>query len=97
LSSNFESFGIALIEAASFGDIIVSTDVGVAKELVSNGNGAVVSVGDIEALAASLDRFMLSGDLEIFSEVTEGVCRNKFDWDNIVQRLEKKLLDISRG
>src|SRR3712207_5332155 len=37
LTSNFESFGIAFIEAASLGDVIISTDVGIAKELISKG------------------------------------------------------------
>ena len=37
LPSRFESFGIALLEAAAFGDYIISTDVGAARDLTNNG------------------------------------------------------------
>jgi L-malate glycosyltransferase len=97
LSSHFESFGIALIEAASFGDVIVSTDVGIAKELVSKENGSIVSIGDYHALAANIDKYMINNELEILSRVTENICRNKFDWNNIVAMLHQRLIEISRG
>jgi glycosyltransferase involved in cell wall biosynthesis len=58
LSSDFESFGIALIEAAALGDIIVSTDVGIAGELITEGNGVVVPVGDTDFLSQALSTFI---------------------------------------
>jgi L-malate glycosyltransferase len=97
LSSNYESFGIALLEAASFGDVIVSTDVGIAKEIVGFGNGAVVNVGDTEALASKLSEMMDNEYLENISKSTAIMCRTKFDWNNIVQLLHEKLVKINRG
>lgn len=51
LTSNFEGYGMVLVEAASVGLPIVSTDVGIASEI----KGArVVPVGDSKAVASAL-------------------------------------------
>lgn len=92
LSSSFESFGIALLEAASFGDVIVSTDVGIAGEIVGLNNGAVVPVGDVEALSENLKRFMLLDNLEEISKTTKNICRDRYDWNQIVCTLYNKLI-----
>lgn len=97
LTSNFESFGIALIEAAALGDIIVATDVGIANELVMQGNGAVVAVDDPERFAAKLAEFINKEDteLELLSQQTWKICRDKFNWDDIVVKLWAALADRS--
>lgn len=87
LSSEFESFGIALIEAAALGDIVVSTDVGIARELVTSGNGAVVPVNDTEALSMALSKFMNDPNAQMHSEKTYEICRENFDWNDIVSKL----------
>ena len=97
LSSNYESFGIALLEAASFGDVIVSTDVGIARDIVGFGNGAVVMIGDSETLSKKLSELMSYKNLEDISKATEALCREKFDWNNIVQLLHEALVKINRG
>jgi L-malate glycosyltransferase len=95
LSSNYESFGIALLEAASFGDVIVSTNVGIAKEIVGYGNGAVVDAGDSDALSARLRELMVNDNLEDLSKSTAALCKERFDWNNIVQLLYKTLEKIN--
>jgi L-malate glycosyltransferase len=97
LSSNYESFGIALLEAAAFGDVIVSTDVGIAKEIVGFENGAIVEIGDSETLSKKLRELMSFESLEDISKATETLCREKFDWNNIVQLLHEALMKINRG
>jgi glycosyltransferase involved in cell wall biosynthesis len=91
LSSDFESFGIALIEAAALGDIIVSTDVGIARELIDAGNGAVVPVKDIDALADSLSKFMKDEALNRYSQETYEICKERFDWNDIVLKLNSHI------
>jgi glycosyltransferase involved in cell wall biosynthesis len=92
LSSRYESFGIALLEAASFGDVIVSTDVGIAKELVSLENGVIVKVGDIDGIADNIKSLMESSCLENLSKTTEKICRDKYDWNSIITLLHEELL-----
>lgn len=87
LTSEFESFGIAFIEAAALGDVIVSTDVGIAKELISNENGCLVKVGDTKALTEKLQEYMLSENLKEYSQITYNICKENFHWDNIIKNL----------
>lgn len=55
LTSNFEGYGRTVIEAAAAGTPIIMTDVGVAGEIIRDGEtGRVVPVGDLRALAAAL-------------------------------------------
>ncbi|ERI90751.1 glycosyltransferase, group 1 family protein [Clostridiales bacterium oral taxon 876 str. F0540] len=97
LSSNYESFGIALIEAASFGDVIVSTDVGIAKELVKGNNGIIVDVQDEDMFSKGIEKLMYCDDLYELSALTEKICREKYDWNNIVEVLHQRILNINRG
>ncbi|GAB6149082.1 glycosyltransferase family 4 protein [Clostridium novyi] len=91
LTSNFESFGIAFIEAASLGDVIISTDVGIAKELISKGNGAVVDTEDVEALKRELKKYMIKDNLKNDSEITYEIVRENFNWDNIINELNDSI------
>jgi glycosyltransferase involved in cell wall biosynthesis len=92
LSSDFESFGIALIEAAALGDVIVTTDVGIAKELVEQKNGAVVPVKDANSLAEALSTFIKAENLDLHSYNTYRLCKEKFDWNDIIEKLNSRLL-----
>ncbi|KEI02195.1 glycosyltransferase family 4 protein [Clostridium botulinum] len=91
LTSEFESFGIAFIEAAALGDVIVSTDVGIAKELISDKNGCLVKVGDTKSLTEKLQEYMLCENLKEYSELTYNICKEKFDWDNIIKNLNENI------
>lgn len=91
LTSNFESVGISLIEASSCGDVILSTRVGVADELTSRENGITVDIGDEKALSEGLSKLMLSKELKTFSEITEKLCREEYNWDIIVEKLEHRI------
>jgi glycosyltransferase involved in cell wall biosynthesis len=94
LSSIYESFGISLIEAAAFGDVIVSTDVGIASELVEEGCGAVVKVGDVKALSKTLEEYMDKESLTEVSEKMKKMCYENYDWDVIIQRLYERILKV---
>lgn len=87
LTSIFESFGIVFIEAAAFGDIIVSTDVGIAYELIRQGNGSLVKTGDTEALTKELEGFMKRESLYDVSDISQKIVRDKYDWNKIVESL----------
>lgn len=94
LTSDYESFGFSLIEAAAAGTVIVSTDVGIASELVQEGNGAVVPVNDLEALTAKLAEFIERPDLDRLSRQSAQICRQKFNWDEICAKLNRELTKI---
>lgn len=94
LTSKFESFGIAFIEAASLGDIIISTDVGIARELIRENNGKIVDVDDTSELSNQLEKFILSDNLEEYSKKTYEICKNNFNWDNIIDNLNCNIKDL---
>lgn len=91
LSSNYESFGIALLEGASCGDVIVSTDVGIAGEIVEGGIGKIVAVSDCSLLARALQEMMADDKLKNYSEETVKRCIRDYNWDNIIERLHRNL------
>jgi L-malate glycosyltransferase len=54
LSSNFETFGVVLIEALSCGKPVISTRCGGPEEIVTSENGLLVPVNDVQALADAM-------------------------------------------
>ncbi len=65
LTSNYEGYGMAVVEAISAGCPVVMTDVGCAGGVVQSGkNGLVVPVGDEKALTEAVCR-VLSGEVHL--------------------------------
>jgi len=63
-TSNYEGYGMSLIEAASSGTSVVTTDVGIVGDVLVDGESALVSrVGDIEGISKNLMRLVEDRDL----------------------------------
>jgi glycosyltransferase involved in cell wall biosynthesis len=58
LSSDFETFGVVLIEAMAMGRPVIATDCGGPKEIVDDQNGMLVPVDDVTALADAMSRMV---------------------------------------
>ena len=57
LSSDYEGWGMTVVEAATFGRPIIMTDVGCAGEFIENNiNGVVIPVRDSRALISAMER-----------------------------------------
>lgn len=97
LTSKFESVGIVLIEAGAMGDVIISTNVGIADEIVNNDNGVIIEVGDVSALADGISNLITSKKLAKASCTTEKFCRENYDWNVIVRKLHDKIIDIKEN
>jgi len=64
LTSNYEGWGLAVIEAAAYGLPIIMTDVGCAGEVIRNReNGIIISVGDVKKLGEAMVKIMENKDL----------------------------------
>ncbi|MFA6525922.1 MAG: glycosyltransferase family 4 protein [Candidatus Buchananbacteria bacterium] len=64
LSSNYEGWGMVIIEAASCGLPIVITDVGCANEVIKNNeSGLIIPIGDREKMASAMSKLISSKEL----------------------------------
>ena len=65
LTSNFEGYGMVVIEAATAGLPIVMTDVGCAGEVIVNEkSGIIVRPGDAKAFTEALKKVIIDGSLQ---------------------------------
>jgi len=63
LSSDYEGWGLVVIEAASYGLPIIMTDVGCAGELIKNNeSGIVIPVGDKNSLVSAMEKMVDDGE-----------------------------------
>lgn len=87
MPSLFESYGLAVAEAMSYGKPVVASRVGGLPEAVGDG-GVLTPPKDSKAIAAALNQLLKD------NEVREATARRarehilRFSWDNIVQDVE---------
>lgn len=85
LSSDYEGFPNALLEAMAVGLPVISTDffTGVAKELIGRENGIVVPVGDVKALSEAMTELLSDAErLKMMGEANRKVV-DKYSIDRI--------------
>lgn len=89
LSSNFETFGVVLIEALSCGLPVVATKVGGVPEIIDETNGILVEPDNPEALAKAM-LYMLDNTDKYDREKISLEAKNKYSYETI----GKKISDI---
>jgi glycosyltransferase involved in cell wall biosynthesis len=92
LSSSWENFPHALVEALAVGVPVIATRVGGVPEIVEDGvNGLLVPPGDPEALAETIQLFV--GDRELRERLREAAARSvaRFSQEAVLDRLEATL------
>lgn len=93
MSSNFEGFPNALIEAMASGLPVISTDfsTGVAKDLIDDDNGIVVPVNDRKALADAMEVILANDDARSAMSKNNWELRNKLAPEKIMSKWESIL------
>lgn len=89
MTSHWEGFSLAMVEAASMGLFVISTDVGGANEVTQNGRfGIIISDNDDDALTIAI-RHCLNEDSRLEIEYKERVSyvRQAFNLKEDVNRL----------
>jgi glycosyltransferase involved in cell wall biosynthesis len=89
LPSFAENLPMAIIEAFGHGVPVIATPVGAIPEVVTHYvNGILVPVGDVEALAAAIERIVADRPLrEALGAQAKADHAKKFDFDTYVQKL----------
>lgn len=89
LTSNRESFAIVLVEALSFGNFIITTNIPSANDIISNGKyGIIVNFDDDNTLAKNLQS-IIDDTYDIYKNMGAAIsyARINFSWPTIVSRL----------
>jgi len=98
LPSEYEAFGIVLLEAMACGKPCVGTRVGGVPEVIREGKtGLLVDYADPAGLADSIKRLL--GDRELSHELGEmgrGIVRERFTWKAVVDRIEDVYAEVAR-
>jgi glycosyltransferase involved in cell wall biosynthesis len=96
--SDYESFGVSVIEAMACEKPVIATNTGGLKEIIENNNyGSLVEVGNTEQTALEIEKYFLNESLkhEIGKAAREKVI-SKYNWENNINEMidvYKKLLN----
>jgi glycosyltransferase involved in cell wall biosynthesis len=97
LSSAWENFPHTVVEALAVGTPVISTDVGGVREAVEDGeNGLLVPVGDVDALAAAMRRFLDDDALRGRLQVAARQSVERFSPNEVFGELESVLKRVAR-
>lgn len=88
LPSRFETFGVVLIEALANGKPVISTRNGGANDIVTDENGILVDIDDIEGLGKAMVDLKLNYN-KYNEEEIKNSCINKYSKKIITRQLEK--------
>jgi glycosyltransferase involved in cell wall biosynthesis len=97
LSSAWENFPHALVEALAVGTPVLATSVGGIPEIVADEeNGLLVPAGDADALAGAIRRFFADGDLRVRLTAAAAPSAERFAPERTVEQLEAILRKAAR-
>ena len=97
LPSEYEAFGIVLLEAAAAETAVIGTNVGGIPEAMSpNENGLIVEYNDVTNLAKSIANLLDDEKMSREMGVKGRLWAQNFSWDSIVRDLEKEYSAIIR-
>ncbi len=91
ITSTTETFSLAALEAMALGKPLLMTDVGGAREQVRHGhNGWLVPVGDVNAMAEALARWLEPTAREAMGRRAAAQVREHFELAGMVQGFERQ-------
>jgi glycosyltransferase involved in cell wall biosynthesis len=97
-TTNYESFGVSVMEAAACGLCIVTTNVGELGLLWEQGQDALlVSPDDPQGMAAAVRRILTEPGLAERLSRNARAKAEQFDWSAILPQWERLLSDVARA
>ena len=97
LPSEYEAFGIVLLEAAAAETAVIGTNVGGIPEAMSPGNnGLIVEYNDVDNLSKSIATLLDDAKMCKGMGKAGRVWAKNFSWDSILKELEQEYSSIIR-
>jgi len=97
LPSTMEGLSVGLLEALSFGNCIVASDIPANREVIGDA-GLTFPPGDAEALRGQLAALLDDPALVVrYRQMAAAHARSQPDWDEVARRTEALYLDILEG
>lgn len=87
--SHSEGFSLALTEAMARGIACIATDVGANKDMLSDGCGYIVKIGDIDSMAKAIEELMPYEKRKEISEKAVEKVKINYIVDSVVSKIEK--------
>jgi glycosyltransferase involved in cell wall biosynthesis len=98
LSSSWENFPHTVVEALAVGTPVIATATGGVAEVVRDGeNGLLVPVGDVDALAAAIARYLADGALQERLRASATASVAAYAPERVYTELEQTLLRTLRA
>ncbi len=96
LTSRDESFGLVYTEALSYGNFIVSTEVGAVLDITNNLEYGTL-IENKNELAEKLES-LITSETKLLNSYNFSMkyAKENFDWYNIIDKLEEKIKDVKR-
>ena len=90
--SDYESFGVSVIEAMACEKPVVATNTGGLKEIIENSNfGSLVEVGNVEQTASEIEKYLLDDNLkQKVGKLAREKVIEKYNWKNNI----KQMIDV---
>ena len=88
LGSDFETFGIVLIEALALGKPVLATRCGGPEDIVSEGDGILIPKGDPDAMATAM-KIIYNNYTSYNPEKLRNSCRLRFGESTVVDKIIK--------
>jgi alpha-1,3-mannosyltransferase len=90
LSSEYEGFGISVIEAMASGLPVVVNDIPTMREIIANGeNGFIVEFKDYKKVSELIEKLLMNKTLLIKIGEKAKLSTRVYDWKNVVTKLEE--------
>ena len=93
LSSQYETFGVVVIEALALGKPVIATRCGGPEDLICNDNGILVPVNDVDALAAAMLDIYNNRD-SYNSQKIRSDCSAQYSEEVIAEKLIQVYSDV---
>lgn len=91
-SSSSESFGISTLEAAYFGNYIISTDVGASRDIIEKTDYGQIVKHDTESFKNALEAVMINWDSIMENPyIKQNIVYENFNWKSICEKIVEKI------